>query len=299
MADLPSLNALKAFDAAARHKSFTRAAEELHVTHGAVSRLVKELEDYLGWPVFERRPRGLELTATGRQLAYTTGRVFDELRRTVADLRINERRRNVITVSTVSSLAARWLVPRIAAYQAQHAGTEIRIATSKYLADFRRDGVDVALRYGRGPWPGTYSERLFDSSVFPVCAPGLLEGEYALRAPRDLKAFTLLHDMSYTNWVEWLERAGVTDVNARAGLVLEDSNVLLQAAIEGQGVALASLPLVQADLRARRLVRPFDMTVPVETAFHIVCETGRESDSLLGPFIAWLREQASLASTFP
>lgn len=291
MADLPSLNALRAFEAAARHGSMTRAAEELHVTHGAVSRQVRELEAFLGRELFRRRPRGLELTPQGRQLAFTAAGAFRDLKRAVADVRVGARGR-VINVSTVPSLAARWLVPRIARFQAASPGTEVRVATSIQLADFNRGDVDIALRYGRGPWGDLYSERLFESSVFPVCSPALLDGERPLRRPEDLVHATLLHDMTYGYWAGWLEHAGVEGVNPRTGLVLEDSNVLLQAAIEGQGVALAPEPLVHFDLRAGRLVRPFDSAISIDVAFHIVCRRERLDDPLLSPFIRWLRKEA-------
>lgn len=292
MRDLPPLNALKAFDAAARHLSLTRAAGELHVTHGAVSRQIKELEGFLGRMLFERRPRGLELTDHGRLLAYTTNRLFEDLRQAIRGLQATPRS-DVVTISTVPSLAARWLVPRLSAFQARWPGREIRVGTTKHLVDFRRDGVDVALRYGRGGWKGVYCERLFSPREFPVCAPALLEGTRSLREPGDLKHFTLIHDMSFGNWSQWLAAADVADIDPRHGILLEDMNVALQAAIEGQGVALASLPLVHSDLRAGRLVRPFTVDIPVELSFYIVCEAGRERSPELAPVLEWLREEAA------
>lgn len=298
MRELPPLNALRAFDAAARHLSLTRAAEELHVTHGAVSRQVKELEAFLGRKLFLRRPRGLELTDQGRLLAFTTGRLFDELRQAVRGLRAVERP-DVITVSTVPSLAARWLVPRLSAFQAAHPGFEVHVSTSKHLVDFRRDVVDVALRYGRGGWRGVYYERLFAPREFPVCAPSLLEGARPLRTPADLAHVTLIHDMSFGNWSQWLAAAGAPDIELRQGILVEDMNVALQAAIEGQGVALASPPLVHADLRAGRLVRPFAVDIPVELSFWFVCEAGRESEPALAAFLDWLRREAAAVNELP
>ncbi|HEX7030222.1 MAG TPA: transcriptional regulator GcvA [Gammaproteobacteria bacterium] len=298
MRDLPPLNALRAFDAAARHLSLTRAAAELHVTHGAVSRQIKELEGFLGRTLFHRRPRGLELTSEGRLLAFTAGKVFEDLREAVLALR-DVRQPGVITVSTVPSLAARWLVPRIAAFQAKCPDYEVRVGTSHQLVDFRRDGVDLALRYGRGGWRGVYSERLFAPREFPVCAPSLLEGARPLRKPDDLAHFPLIHDMGFGNWAQWLAAAGAKNVVAPRGLVLQDMNVVLQAAIEGQGVALASPALVHADLRAGRLVRPFTVDIPVELSFYIVCEPGREISPELAPFLDWLREEAAALNASP
>lgn len=290
MSDLPPLNALRAFDAAARRGSFTGAATELHVTHGAVSRQVKELERFLGTELFERRPRGLELTPAGRDLAQVSHRAFDELRRIVADMRIGAGPR-VVTLSTVPSLAARWLVPRMHRFQQRHPNIDIRVTTSYDLTDFHREDVDIALRCGHGPWAGTYSEPLGGSNVFPVCSPALLEADPPLRDVGDLQHFTLLHDMHYTNWVQWLDRAGADRVDGRRGLVLQDSNVLLQTAIEGQGVALAAMPLVYSDLKAGRLVRPFELEIESHISFHIVCLAGREKDPALADLIGWVREE--------
>ena len=294
MADLPALNSLRAFDAAARHLSFTRAGEALHVTHGAVSRQVKELEAFLGCMLFVRKARGLGLTPQGRLLAETVATAFEEMRSTVAELRRTPQQ-TVITVSTVPSLAARWLVPRIAAFQAQHPGLEIRVATSHQLADLRRDGIDLAVRHGRGPWPKVHNEPLFEACLFPVCAPALLESGVLLEAS-DLAQITLLHDMSYAYWTQWLEHAGVHGVDPRTGLVLEDNNVVLQTAIEGQGVALAALPLVHADLKAGRLVRPFMPSLAVDLTFHWVCLPERLQDPVLKPFIEWLQSEAGRLS---
>src|SRR5690606_34336303 len=202
MRDLPPLGALRAFDAAARHLSLTRAAAELHVTHGAVSRQVKELEKFLGRALFHRRPRGLELTSEGRLLAFTAGKLFEDLREAVRSLR-DVRQPGVITVSTVPSLAARWLVPRIAAFQARHPGSEVRVGTSHQLVDFRRDGVDLALRYGRGGWRAVYSERLFAPREFPVCAPSLLAGPPAVRTPDDLAPMPLTPETGLGKAVRW------------------------------------------------------------------------------------------------
>ena len=291
MANLPPLNSLRAFDAAVRRLSFTGAAEQLHVTHGAVSRQVQQLETFLGQRLFDRLPKGLELTAAGRQLAFTTGRIFEDLGQVVAELRA-ESRPNIITISTVASLAARWLVPRLASFHSRQPDYEIHVGTSTRLVDFRRDGVDLAIRFGHGKWPNLYTERLFCPREFPVCAPSLLEGDHSLRETNDLANFTLLHDMTHEHWRQWLELAGAENVDPQAGLLLEDMNVLLQAAIEGQGVALASRPLVTADLNAGRLVRPFDIELPVELSFYTVCEAGREKEPGMKETIEWLREEA-------
>lgn len=292
MRDLPPPNALKAFEAAARHGNLSKAAIELHVTHGAVSRQVKQLEDFLGCELFHRLPRGLQLTALGREFAFGVQGAFDQIREAVEAVRVDNSRQ-VLTVSTLASLAARWLVPRLHRFQKMHPETEIRLSTSPQLTDFDRDGIDLAIRYGRGRWPGVTALRLFTPEEFPVCSPNLMKGAHPLRTPADLKQVPLLHDTTHRHWQQWLELAGVRGIDARQGLVVEDMNVLIQAAIEGQGVALASAPLVQAEIEAGRLVRPFQINLPVELAFYAVHPKNRGGDPFVQTFVDWLRQEAS------
>jgi len=186
MRDLPPPNALRAFEAAARHGSLSKAAVELHVTHGAVSRQVKQLEEFLGCELFHRLPRGLQLTARGREFAFGVQSAFEQIREAVEAVRVDTDRQ-VLTVSTLASLAARWLVPRLHRFQNAHPETEIRLSTSPQLTDFDRDGIDLAIRYGRGRWPGVTSMRLFTPEEFPVCSPRLLQGAHPLKTPADLK----------------------------------------------------------------------------------------------------------------
>lgn len=294
MARLPPLNGLKAFDAAARRRSFTAAARELHVTHGAVSRQVQQLEAYLNVRLFERLPRGLELTSPGRMLALTTQQSFEQIAETVRELR-NRSGPNVITLTTVASIAARWLMPRLERFQAAHPDIEIRISPTPSLVDFERDQVDLGIRYGLGKWHGLHSERLFASRETPVCAPRLTEGPHPLREPADLRFFNLLHDMTTGHWKLWLNVAGITDIEAVRGIVIEDRNVLLQAAIEGQGVALAPEPIVAGDIAAGRLVRPFDIDIKVAPGYFIVCPPNHRERPHVAAVIDWLHREADSA----
>ena len=291
MRNLPPPNTLKAFDAASRHGSFSKAAVELHVTHGAVSRQVQHLEEFLGCELFHRLPRGLQLTARGREFAFGVQAAFDQIRDAVEAVRVDHER-HIITVSTLASLAARWLVPRLHRFQNAHPELEIRLSTSPQLTNFDRDGIDLAIRYGRGRWPGVAALRLFTPVEFPVCAPKLLTGAHPLRTPQDLKYTSLLHDTTHRHWQQWLELAGVRGVDAYEGMVVEDMNVLIQAAIEGQGVALASEPLVQAELAAGRLVKPFDIDLPVELAFYAVYPKSRGQDPSVQALVEWLQQEA-------
>jgi LysR family transcriptional regulator, glycine cleavage system transcriptional activator len=293
MRDMPPPNTLKAFEAASRHGSFSKAAVELHVTHGAVSRQVQQLEEFLGCELFHRLPRGLQLTARGREFAFCVQAAFDQIRDGVEAVRVDHER-HVITVSTLASLAARWLVPRLHRFQKAHPELEIRLSTSPQLTNFDRDGIDLAIRYGRGRWPGVTALRLFTPVEFPVCSPKLLTGAHPLHKPADLKHTALLHDTTHRHWQQWLELAGVRGIDAHEGLVVEDMNVLIQAAIEGQGVALASEPLVQTDLIAGRLVKPFDIELPVALAFYAVYPKSRGQDPKVLALVEWLREEAQV-----
>jgi LysR family glycine cleavage system transcriptional activator len=285
---LPPLTSLRAFDAAARHLSLTRAAKELSVTHGAVSRQVLALEDLLGEQLFERRPRGLALTPAGRTLAAGTQEAFARLATAIESVTTRSGPR-AVSITTIASVAARWLVPRMIRFQRQHPDLDLRVTTSTRVVDLRREGVDLAIRYGRGLWPGMHIVRLFEPREFPVCAPSL---GARLRSAEDLAKVTLLHDMTIDRWGAWLKVAGVPESVARKGPVFEDMNVVLQAAIEGEGVALASPTMVKADLDAGRLVRPFDLDVTVDRSYYAVCPPERLVDPAVRAVMEWLIGEA-------
>src|ERR1700688_1200338 len=185
MAHLPSLNGLRAFESAARHLSFTLAASELNVTQTAISHQIRRLEDQLGIPLFVRRNRALGLPRQAEASLPSIPTAFDDLRRATARLRRPERE-GLLTVSTTASLAAKWLVTRVAAFQDTNPGIEVRITTSPHLVDFQREEVDMAVRYGRGSWPGLRAQWLMAEDIFPVCSPALLHGDKPLACPEDL-----------------------------------------------------------------------------------------------------------------
>ncbi len=290
MAILPPLNALRAFDAAARLGNLSRAAEELFVTHGAVSKQVQQLEEVLGCKLFIRLPRGLRLTGEGHILANATRDAFAELRFAVDQIKA-KRGQDIVTISTVPSIAARWLVPRLQKFHDSSPGIEVRVSTGIALANFERDGVDVAIRQGQGNWQGVLSERIFSGQVQPVCSPSLLEGPNALRTPADLKEITLIHDTTKSMWDAWLKMVGENPSEFGRSIILEDSNVQLQSAIEGQGVALAFEVLVQADIAAGRLVKPFDATIKGEWSTYLVYTSESLSREPVTTFINWLRAE--------
>jgi len=279
---LPPLNALRAFEAAARHLSFTRAAAELSVTQAAISHQVKALEERLGVKLFRRLSRGLVLTEAGQRFLPPVREAFDMLaaatERVVADDRAG-----TVTITVLPSFAAKWLVPRLLHFRAQHPDIEVRIIADDQLVDFSRDDVDLGIRYGRGDWDGLEIERLATEDVFPVCSPRLLEGVHPLRAPDDLRHHTLLHeDRLGFDWQTWLMAAGVEGVDVARGLEFSHASMALQAAIDAQGVALGRTPLVDDDLRDGRLVKPFDISLANDWAYYVV-----------GPPGAWVRPKVA------
>jgi LysR family glycine cleavage system transcriptional activator len=295
---LPPLNALRAFDSAARHLSFARAAEELDVTPGAISQQIRVLEDFVGQPLFRRLGRTVELTDPGKAAAPALREAFDKLHDAARLLQMPLRRGRV-AVSAAPSFAAKWLVPRLEAFQARHPDVEVWISADMAVVDFAVDDVDVAIRYGPGLYPNVHAERLMSESVVPVCSPGLLA---TLETPADLARVTLLHDGSPENdptcpdWAMWLKARGVDGVDPRPGPRFNQGSLAIEAAISGRGVALAKRAIAQADLDAGRLAIPFaDQGSPVAFAYHVVWPRGRTMTPGLKAFVAWVREEAGVA----
>jgi LysR family transcriptional regulator, glycine cleavage system transcriptional activator len=289
MTSLPSLNGLRAFEAAARHLSFTRAAAELNVTQTAISHQIRRLEEQLGIRLFVRRNRALELTREAESYLPAVRAAFEDLRTATARLRRSDRG-ELLTVSTMASLASKWLVTRVAAFQEVHPHVEVRITTSSHLVDFRREDVDMAVRYGRGHWPGLRAEWLMAEDLFPVCSPALMTGENALRCPEDLANHTLLHTtVAREDWQLWLTAAGLPAAMAmRRGLSFDQSFMAIQAAIDGLGVAMGRTRYVEADLAAGRLVKPFDLVLPAEAGFYVVAPEETADLPKIALFRDWL-----------
>ncbi len=264
---LPSLPALRAFEAAGRHLSFTKAAAELFVTQAAISHQVRTLEEQLKVKLFHRTTRRLSLTEAGRRLLPAATAAFEGLARAVADLGEGER---LLTVTTTPSFGARWLAPRLGRFAAAQPDIDLSVRHTTATLDLRRDGVDLGLRWGQGHWPGTKAELLATADLTPVCAPALLSGKGALRQPADLARATLLHDDNRAEWREWLLVAGLDPAPAARGPVFDDPNSLLQAALDGQGVALATRSLVQRDVAAGRLATPFPLTIGEGYGYYLV-----------------------------
>jgi len=271
---LPSLNGLRAFEAAARHLSFTRAATELNVTQTAVSHQIRRLEEQLGVKLFRRQARALTLTPDAQTLLPSVSAAFTDLHAATERL-LRPRRQRILTVSTLPTFGAKWLVPRLPSFQEAHPGIEVRISTSTRMADLARDGVDLAIRFGHGVWPGLRADWLMAEDFFPVCSPVLLRGPVPLRTPTDLGQHTLLHvDYQRDEWQLWLTAAGIaapqTRDLAQRGLTFDIAFMALQAAVDGLGVAIGHRSYVEADLAAGRLVAPFELSLPSEAGFYVV-----------------------------
>ncbi len=288
---LPPLNALRAFEAAARHLSFKQAARELSVTPGAISQQIKRLESDLGTQLFRRRPTSLQLTEAGQDYLPVIRRAFERISEATERLQV-ARGIEVVTVSSMSGFAAKWLVPRLGRFRALHPNIDVRISTSWHLVDFGREDVDVAIRHGLGRYPGLRSWRVLVEDMVPVCSPKLLAGRPALRELSDLGNHTLLHDEERRDWSLWLEAAGVTGIDGTRGLSFSEETLMLEAAIEGQGIALGRSALIERDLEQGRLVKPFDVQIPNAFAYYLVCPEGRADRPKIVAFRDWLLREA-------
>lgn len=299
------LNALRAFEASARHQSFSSAAVELNVTPAAIGQLVRSLEEWLGTPLFHRGSSGrarLVPTETAQRALPDIRAGFDRLNLGLA--RLKEGTANgVLTVTASPAFAAKWLLPRIDRFQAAWPDTDVRLDTSLKLLDFVVQGIDIGVRYGTGVWPGLTAQRLMEEELYPVCSPALLQGRRRLRKPADLGGQTLIHDQSvethtgFATWDAWLDAAGVGGVSGIAtkrGLGINNSAAVLQAAIDGHGVALARSVMARDDLAAGRLVRLFpNVSFDSALAYYVVYRPECETLPKLVAFRDWLMEEAA------
>lgn len=268
----PSLNALRVFEVAARHLSFTKAAEELNLTQAAVSQRIKALEEYLGEPLFNRHPRHIEITNIG--LAYLPP-VRDALARldSATTQLFGQKGQQILNLRAVSGLGAIWLAPRLSRFNAQYPDIDFRLSTTvniEYEND--REFFDAEIRFGNGKWSGLYAEKMMDVEAIPVCAPSLLTGKNAIKHPEDIANHTLLHVMGYEeDWQVWLEKNNVKGVDAARGIQLDSSATTLQAAQEGGGVALMHSPLIKNAVAKGRLVIPFESRLKTRMSYYFTC----------------------------
>ena len=299
---LPPLNSLRAFEAAARHLSISKAAAELNVTPAAVSHQVKALEEALGIQLFRRLNRALMLTDAGQLFLPGLRDGFDQIAQAVERVDA-ERDSGALTVSTGPSFAAKWLVPRLDRFRAAHPDTDLRIDATDRVVDFAREGADVGIRYGAGEYPGLRTERLFSDEAFPVCSPSLCKGPPGLRKPADLTGHTLLHVDWATqpdtapSWRMWLLAAGADHIDATRGPRFSDDSMAVQAAIQGQGVALTSSVLVADDLAVGQLCRPFELSLPLIFAYYVVAPEAAAERPRVAAFFDWILDEAARNDT--
>lgn len=288
MTELPPLKSLRVFEAAARHLSFTTAADELCVTQGAVSQQVRVLEDALGVKLFRREHRELRLTAAGERYVLSVREALRVIRAATAELQ-RERQPGRLTLSCLPSFAHKWLMPRLGDFIETHPEISLRIHTSFEVVDLARDGVDCAIRHGPGGYEGLFAEVLLTEELTPMCSPATAA---RLSHPEDLTGETLLRDFG-TEWPDWLAQAGLEAKHFKMGAEFLDSAMAMQAAIDGRGVILGHTALARDDLEAGRLVAPFEARVPYDCAHWFVCLPGRESAAEVSALRNWLKQQAA------
>lgn len=302
---LPHLTALRVFESTARQGSFQAAAAELGLTPSAVSHQIRALESYLGVRLFERRVRAVELTEAGRTLWPKLERGFRLIESGVRELRTLQAPA-AITVSIGPAIAAKWLVPLLHRFAERHPAIEVRVNTANKVVDLRKEAVDVAIRHGKGDYPGLESIRLFGEAHTPMCAPHLLEcGRSRAHLLRQLRQQRLLHDDQAAfpgktvGWPEWLAAIGTADIDGRSGVRYRQTDHAIQAAIDGSGVLLGRIAIAAFDLAAGRLVCPFQLTLPSPYGYHFVTLPGRSRERAIGAFLAWLQEEARNTPNLP
>jgi LysR family glycine cleavage system transcriptional activator len=289
---LPSLNALKAFEAAARHESFTKAAAELSVTQGAVSHQVKALEAELGMKLFNRERQRLVITGAGRGYLEVVRDAFDRL--AVGTERLRQvQTSGALTVTTSPNFAAKWLVHRLGRFVEAHPDIDLRVGASHRHIDFAREDIDMAIRHGDGEWPGLSVTRLCVEEIFPVCSPKLVQGRGALRSPADLARHTFLQVNDRRDWGKWLDAADGAAASSDRGPIFNQASMAIDAAVDGQGIALARSALAAWDMRAGRLVRPFPLAQKAPYAYWIVCPKSTADLPKISTFRDWLLTEAA------
>lgn len=288
---LPPLNALKAFEAAARSESFTLAAQELNVTQGAVSHQVKALEATLGIKLFNRERQRLFMTEAGRDYLAVVRDALDRIAAGTERL-VQRQSSGVLTISTSPDFAAKWLLHRLGRFAESHPEIDLRVSAAAHQVDFAREDVDVAVRHGDGEWPGLDVVRLCSERLFPVCSPRLVAGRNRVTTASDLLKFPLLRLDDWTIWTRWFAAAGVINPVAR-GSVLNRASMLIDAAVDGQGIALARTALAAWDLINGRLIRPIDVSLRVSNTYWIVCPKATSSVPKIATFRKWLLAEAA------
>ena len=304
-APLPPLNALKAFEVAARHLNLTKAAAELFVTPAAVSRHIKVLEEYLDVTLFIRGNQGLELTEVALHCYPKLSNGFSTLAEAVTEIRQRTNRRQ-LTVGMAPSFASKWFIPRMNQFTEMFPDIDLRIlSSSDYLESYKgakhgRDGTDVSIRFGKGNYPDCHATELFTVGVTPLCSPSLLDGEYPLNKNKadNLAHYTLIHDDTLhggqQDWDTWLNQSGVEEVDTSRGSRFNHVSLALEAAVAGHGVVLTIKELASIDINEGRLIAPFDLELPLDYSYHLVMDENKQDNETINTFVEWIRGEAEL-----
>lgn len=289
---LPPLVSLRVFESVARHLSFTRAADDIHVTQAAVSHQIKNLEEWLATPLFLRLNRTIKLTREGEAYAAALTAAF-EMIADATDAIVKNRNAEAINIATFDSIAANWLAPRIKKFQARFPTMAIRIMTHNAYSDFADGDVDVEIRYGPGDWPNFHVVKVADEEIFPVCSPKLIGRRKRPLKVSDLIEYSLIHDEMVMEWADWIAAAGGSPAGAEKGLHYNHSHIVTQAAVAGEGMALGRSLLVADDLEAGRLVAPFAFKMPSKYAYYLVRPKELAESAWAKSFEEWLLGEAA------
>jgi LysR family glycine cleavage system transcriptional activator len=298
MRRFPQLNSLRAFEAAGRWLSFSKAAEELHVTPAAVSQQIRQLEDYLGVTLFHRMTRAVRLTEEARAALPLMTEGFDRLAEAVERLAVTQET-GLLTINTAPTFAATWLLQRLPDFSEKYPDIDLRLDASLVPRDFEREGIDISIRLSQGDYPGLYQARIFGEEFSPVCSPELLAGDKPLLVPADLKQHRLLHidwgelHEAVPDWLMWFKAMGVNDIKSIPGPRFTIESMAIEAAIRGNGIALVSHHAVAEDLKAGRLVKPFDLAMPVDYSYWMICPHEYLRRAKVKAFCDWVLEQAA------
>jgi len=302
---LPPLNAVRAFEAAARHCSFTRAADELFVTQGAVSHQVKLLEEWFGFLLFDRHKRELQLTRKGEEYLPAVRIMLNDLHVATRAL-LDEDDERLLVVSVAESFAVNWLINRLGRFYERHPGLDIRLASQNQIDDLGNvigeegpNWVDLRIRYGRSKWPGLHVTKLFDEEVFPVCSPNLITADRPVAKLEDLAEYILIHDDMQMSWESWVRSLGYSGNISAKGPKFSHSHMALQAALNGEGIVLGRSVLTQDYLKSGQLVRPLEISVPAEHSYFLLCQERMVADAKVKAFTTWILEEARAFAASP
>jgi LysR family glycine cleavage system transcriptional activator len=291
---IPPLNPLRTFEVAARHLSFARAADELFVTAAAVSHQIKVLESSLGVKLFSRTGGTLVLTDVGQAYLPAIQQAFKQVL-DATKLLHQHKDVSVLKINASPTFSVKWLIPRLELFCQNHPDVDLKLSTSHHMIDFSREDLDLVIRYGLGNYPGMRSERCFSVEAIPVCSPKLLADKPPISQPSDLIGYPLLHDGSdstHPDWRSWFEHVGCPDVDTSRGPTFWPSHLVIDAAIDGLGVALVKRAWIEKDLAEGKLVQLFDASLPVRYAYYISYPEGRSDDPAIRCFVDWVQSQA-------